>query len=368
MSKKVDIIGGGVIGLVLGLSLARSTVDSETDYQIDIIEKEGTVGSQSSSVAGYGIRTVYRHPINLYLAQKGLQFWSHLGEPSDTGFRRNGYLFLTNETETSRTLRREQNRQISNGFPAELREPAEPTEFTTESIATYRSGLFSPISAVSDSTRSIEKVRQLCESEGVSIRTGEEVVALADEGTRCRVETTQSSEHADTVVNASGVWADEVAQLIGETVPVEPSERKLAVLDRTVDPDMPLIVDIDTGFYMLPGHDNTLYAGGDFDHGGADESYRSLLKRYGSETYDRLSDATVEAVRTGYYTMTPSKVPVIEQTGNVIHVCGFSGHGFMQAPGAATVARRMILSNERNIIKEELLSSNRELSLTDIQF
>ena len=368
MSRNVSIIGGGVIGLVTGLSLARSTADSGTDYQVDIIEKEERVGNQSTAVAGYGIRTVYRHPVNLYLAQKGLQFWSTLSETSETGFRRNGYLFLTNDDEMSSTLQRERTRQISNGFPAEIRTPVDPGEFSTEEINRYRTGLFSPVSAVSDSTRTIESIRHLCEQSGVRIRTGEEVTDIEDEGTQCRLETTESTEWADTVVNAAGVWADEIAQLTGETLPVEASARKLAVLERTVDPEMPLVVDVDTGFYMLPGHDNTLYAGGDFHHERADESYSRLLKQYGSEAYDGISDAPVDELRAGYYAMTPSRVPIIERTGNIVHVCGFSGHGFMQAPGAASVVKRMILPDETNVLREELLSSDRTLSVTDIQF
>jgi sarcosine oxidase subunit beta len=368
MSRKVNIIGGGVIGLVTGLSLARSTAGSGTDYQVDIIEKEDRVGNQSTAVAGYGIRTVYRHPVNLYLAQKGLQFWSTLSETSDTGFRRNGYLFLTNDDEMSSVLQREQKRQISNGFPAEIRRPVDPGEFTTEGIREYRTGLFSPVSAVSDSTATIDSIRHLCERTGVRIRTGEAVTALEDTGTRCRVETTRSTEYADTVINAAGVWADEIAQFTGETLPVEPSRRRLAVLDRAVDPDMPLVVDIDTGFYMLPGADNTLYAGGEFDHERADESYSRLLKQYGSTAYEQITDTPVDEVRAGYYAMTPSRVPVIEQTGNIIHVCGFSGHGFMQAPGAASVVTRMVCSGETNILRAELLSSDRDLSVTDIQF
>ncbi|ERH09657.1 MAG: glycine/D-amino acid oxidases (deaminating) [halophilic archaeon J07HX64] len=368
MSRKVSIIGGGVIGLVTGLSLARSTAGSGTDYQIDIIEKGESVGSQSTAVAGYGIRTVYRHPINLYLAHKGLQFWSTLSETSATGFRRNGYLFLTNDDETSSTLQRERYRQISNGFPAEIRQPVDPGEFTTEEIDSYQTGLFSPISAVSNSTRTVDSIRHLCERNTVRIRTGEEVTAIEDEGTRCRVETTDSTEYSDTVINASGIWANEIAQLTGETLPVESSTRKLAVLDRTVDPEMPLVVDIDTGFYMLPGHNNTLYAGGHFHSKRADDSYGHLLKKYGSETYNRISDASVDEVRTGHYAMTPSRIPIIEQTGSIVHVCGFSGHGFMQAPGAASVVKRMILPGETNIINKELLSSDRTLSVTDIQF
>ncbi len=368
MSRRVNVIGGGVIGLVTGLSLARSTAGSGTDYQVDIIEREESVGSQSTAVAGYGIRTVYRHPVNLYLAQKGLRFWSTLSETSETGFRRNGYLFLTNDDEMSDILRRERSRQLSNGFPAEIRQPVDPGEFTTEEIDSYRTGLFSPASAVSDSAKTIDSLRHLCERTGVRIRTGEAVTAIEDDGTRCRVETTRSTERVDTVVNAAGVWADEVAQLTGETLPVESSTRKLAVLERTVDPEMPLVVDIDTGFYMLPGHDNTLYAGGEFDHEGTDESYGRLLTRYGSEAYAGISDAPVDEVRAGYYAMTPSRVPIIERTGNIVHVCGFSGHGFMQAPGAASVVTRMIRPDETNIVSEELLSSDRSLSVTDIQF
>jgi len=368
MSRKIAIIGGGVIGLVTALSLARSTAGPGTDYQIDIIEREEHVGSQSTAVAGYGIRTVYRHPVNLYLAQKGLRFWSTLSETSETGFRRNGYLFLTNDDEISTTLQRERHRQISNGFPAEIRHPVDPGEFTTEEIDSYGTGLFSPVSAVSDSTKTIDSIRQLCERNGVRIRTGEAVTNIEEVGTQCRVETTRSTERADTVINAAGVWAEEIAQFTGETLPIESSTRKLAVLERTVDPEMPLVVDIDTGFYMLPGCDNTLYAGGTFGHEGADESYGRLLKQYGSEAYERISEAPVDEVREGHYAMTPSRVPIIEQTGNLVHVCGFSGHGFMQAPGAASVVTRMVLPDETSVLRAELLSSDRSLSVTDIQF
>lgn len=63
------------------------------------------------------------------------------------------------------------------------------------------------------------------------------------------------SFQAEMVVNAAGAWADEVADLAGaERIGLVPKRRTAFIFDpkEVIDPDWPVVVDIDEAFYFKP--------------------------------------------------------------------------------------------------------------------
>lgn len=379
--EKVTIIGGGVIGLTTAVILEEYPKLEE--YDIRIIEKSDQLGSKSTLSAGCGLRTLYRHETNLELAIRGLRFWSNSNDllGREIGFRRNGYLFLTDDKETSEVLHRQSKKQHVNGIPTVI-SPSTEDHPALHNINTdqYRTSLLLPQSALASPDKIIKALKNVAVSKGVSINRGERVESINTESDGAQVTTDKSEYESDHVVNAAGAWSNHIAEMVDVNLPIRNTRRRLSVLDLSVNHNMPLTVDIDTGVYLLPNQDGKLMAGGNILRGNDkydaedpesfsesidqkwEQEFRSLSPRIRTD----LSEATVEESWTGLYTMTESRVPIIEEQNNVVHACGFSGHGIMQAPGAALVVARKICGDHDNDLSG-LSTKNREFN-PDIQF
>ncbi|ERG89844.1 MAG: glycine/D-amino acid oxidases (deaminating) [halophilic archaeon J07HX5] len=383
--QRITIIGGGVIGLTTALVLARRARATGHEYNIQVLEREPRLGSQSTTAAGCGLRTVYRHPVNIDLARKGLQFWANAGAlfNGDIGFRRNGYLFLTANSETAATLERETTRQVAIGAPAEYdTPPVVPDVAPALNAGEYTASLFSSNAALATPQKIVDTVATAAAEAGVELRTDTAVTNLTPHDKGVTVEADGESEHADVMINATGAWADKIAGLAGETLPITADRRRLAVLDTSISSDAPLMVDIDTGMFMLPREDGKVYAGGKFrseagqtdpDDPAAfttevDNEYIDRLKTHGRQLYEPLDDATVIESWSGLYAMTDSHVPIIDRSRNMIHATGFSGHGIMQAPGAAMLIARMLDPGQTATQPLATLSRDRTVTTPDIQW
>lgn len=383
--RKITIVGGGVIGLTTALVLARRAQATGHEYDIQVLEREPRLGSQSTTAAGCGLRTVYRHPVNIDLARKGLQFWANADTlfNGEIGFRRNGYLFFTAEPETAASLERETARQAAIGAPAEYdTPPVVPDTAPALNAGAYTTSLFSPNAALATPQKIVDTVATAAAEAGVELRTGTAVTDLTPHDAGVTVEADGEPEHADLMINATGAWAGKIAGLAGETLPITADRRRLAVLDTTISPDAPLMVDIDTGMFMLPREDGKVYAGGKFrsEAGGTDPddptaftsevdaNYIDRLRTRGRQLYEPLDDATVIESWSGLYAMTDSHVPIIDRSRNMIHATGFSGHGIMQAPGAAMLIARMLDPEQTATQPLAALSRDRTVATPDIQW
>ncbi len=90
---------------------------------------------------------------------------------------------------------------------------------------------------------------------GAVLVTDARVLGFARASGHWRIETAAGNYEADIVVNAAGAWADEVAVLAGvRPLGVQPLRRTMIVadLDTPVDPDLPVVLDLEGSFYFRP--------------------------------------------------------------------------------------------------------------------
>lgn len=91
---------------------------------------------------------------------------------------------------------------------------------------------------------------------GGQIRTGAEVLDLAQGGAGWQVETGSGVFSAATVVNAAGAWADEIAQRAGLAqrglVPKRRTAMIIAAPEGTATERWPMVIDVDEQFYLKP--------------------------------------------------------------------------------------------------------------------
>lgn len=384
LPRETTIIGGGIVGLLTAVRLKRAARTADSDTAVTVLE-QGTLGAGSTLRAGCGLRTVYRYPTNVRLAKASLEFWKQSDQLLADGItvRPNGYLFLTGEDTRDRQLRREAQRQRHYGLESAYASP--PSEAHSQlalSYDNYESTLFAGNAAVANPLQMVNSIVKTARDYGVTIHAGTTVTDITDTHDGVTLQTDTMGElSTDTAVNATGAWASQLAKTTGVELPISPQCRRLAVLDKTVSPDEPLTVDIDTGVYFLPDENGVVHAGGHF---GGNQSinpndpaafadtlsthWKERFRRLGDRVWTGLADATVDQGWTGLYATTPSRRPIIDRIGNVVHVTGFSGHGIMQAPGAARVTTALLANETPTVCDPASLAHDRPVRPPDIQF
>ena len=384
LPRSTAIVGGGIVGLTTAVVLNRAAQRRDSQTSIVVLER-GELGAGSTLRAGCGLRPVYQYPVNVELARAGLGFWRQSDEKltETIDFRENGYLFLTDEQSSRQVLHREARRQHQHGFDSVYDDP--PSTVHAElglNYDNYTASMFASDAALSSPSQMIAALSETAREEGVQLHTNTPVANIDTSGQAVTIQTPNRGRFAaERVVNATGAWAGELAAMVGLELPVAPKRRRLSVLDRSVSPDQPLTVDIDTGVYLLADQAGVVHAGGHFgtddtwdpDSPGAfsdalTDHWRARLRRRGGRLWDGLADARVTDSWTGLYAMTPSNRPIIDRQGDVVHATGFSGHGIMQAPGAARIIVSLLAGERPSLCDPAALRHDRATQSPDIQF
>ncbi len=158
---------------------------------------------------------------------------------------------------------------------------------------------------------------------------------------------------ADTLVNAAGAWADQVAALAGaRQLGFQPYRRTVAQL-RTVPaatPDLPLVLDIDERFYFKPDagrlwvspHDETPSAP-------CDAAPDELDVAMAIDRFEQVVDWRIEQLEhrwAGLRTFAPDRLPVYgfdPQVPGFFWFAGQGGFGIQTAPAAADLGAAQLL-------------------------
>lgn len=383
---KIGIVGGGIIGLTTAFVLQKKLDTSSRDGTVELFEMNDELGRKSTTAAGCGLRTVYDHPTNVELARKGINFWSNAEDilGKDIGFRRNGYAFLTDDSESQEQFDDLKSKQESYGIPCEVEQPPKKRRgIPNLKKQNYSSLLYSPTAALASPERMVNALQESLDKLDTNVRLGIEVRDVDNNGDGVDLFTDKMGrQEFDYVINACGSWSQNIANMVGSELPTRNSPRRLSVLDLKVDRDAPLTVDIDTGVYVLPSESGDAMVGGHLtdsfrdvnpDHPKAfsdqqDPEWNRSFSQQSNRLSKDISSANVKDSWTGLYSITPSRIPIIDDDNQLIHATGFSGHGIMHAPGAAMIIDRMVSDSSHRLDMIGSLSKDRGNLESDIQF
>ncbi len=106
MRCDILIIGGGIVGSSIAYHLAREGRAGGTGGEIVVIEPDPTYEFAATPRGNGGIRQLFSLPENIAMAQYGLAFFRDFetemavdGEPAPIGFKRQGYLLVSDAGE-----------------------------------------------------------------------------------------------------------------------------------------------------------------------------------------------------------------------------------------------------------------------------
>ncbi len=316
---RIVIAGAGAVGASIAYHLVRHGKDAEV-ILCDLAE----VASGATGKAMGGVRQQFSTAPEVRLAQASAGFFAGLGAPL---FEQVGYLFLATTENGGAQLAERRRLQVELGVTVEEVDPSFVRGLRTDDVLGA----------------------SICREDGVADPTAvtrhlvREAVAG---GTELREHTDARELAADVLVVACGAASPELAD-----VPVRPLVRQLVDTEPVPElpVDLPMTIEEETGFHFRR-------VGAGLRLAMAEPSFRWGTQEVVDETLvadwlERLAyrfppAAGVGVARAwaGLYDMTPDAHPIIGWVGDGVYAaCGFSGHGFMQAPAVgAAVADELL--------------------------
>ncbi|WP_458207672.1 NAD(P)/FAD-dependent oxidoreductase [Haladaptatus sp. NG-SE-30] len=367
---RVVVVGGGIVGCASAYYLA------DRGAEVVVCERSN-VGAGSTERSAGGIRAQFSTPVNVALSQASMQVWNRFEAAFDTdiAYRRSGYLFLAREEATAEGFADTVSMQNEQGVPSELLTPAEAREHCPGlRDEEFRAATYSPTDGFADPHLALQGFARAAREAGAEIRTGVEVTNVRrEEGAVVGVETTENRIAADFVVNATGPWAQRVAELAGIDLPVAPERRQIAVVEpeTPVPEPVPLTIDLDTGSYFRPEREGAALVGGHFGRPSAadPDAYDTTTDLdWTVEALERVSEWTtyfgpesrIKRGWAGLYAVTPDHHPIIEETiPGFVNAVGFSGHGFQHAPATGQLVAELIFDEKPSLVDISGLDSAR---------
>ena len=214
-SADVVVIGAGIVGVFAAYYLAKRGV------RVALLEK-GRVGAEQSSRNWGWCRQQNRDARELPIATKSLDLWERFGVEGglETGFRRCGLLYLSNdEAEIERWARwRDFARTV--GVHTSILDSAQATERGRFTGRAWKGGVFSPTDGTADPGKAAPAVaaailklggtvHQKCAARGIELEGGRVSGVVTERGTiKTKV-----------AVMAGGAWASSFCHQLGIRFP-----------------------------------------------------------------------------------------------------------------------------------------------------
>lgn len=349
-SADVVIVGAGITGLSIAYHLAQLG-----QSRVLILEKDG-VGQGASRIAPGGIRQQWGTDINCVMSRQSYAFYREINDrlaPSrPLVFRNCGYLFLAYSDRVLDNLAAQVALQQQHGIPSRVVTadevvdlvPALRTEGVVGGAYCPEDGYFDDpqgvVAAFADAVRraGVEIVQEAC-------------TAIETAGGRVQAVRTSAGRRVpcETVVNAAGCDAAEVAAMVGVEVPITRVARHLHFTDPVPERFLdPLVVapersfaakQLQSGPVMLSGLSGETVEV-------SLEAQQARVIELGKALVPRLGDLRIRRTVQGFYDTTPDHQPIlgpVDQVQGFVMAAGLSGHGFMMAPVIGENVARAIL-------------------------
>ena len=356
-SADAVIVGGGVIGCSIAYHLARRGA------RVVVVERE-TLGSQSTGRCAGGVRRQFSARPNVLLQQLSVRLLEGLQAETgvDPEFRRIGYLFLLTEEDDVAEFRRLLPMWHAAGVAdARWVEPAEVPEIAP--IVTGDDVLgatFCPSDGIASPHAVTQAYASAARRLGVELLEGVAVEGIEVAGGRVRgVRTSGGEIAAPAVFDCAGAWSRQVGAMAGVEVPVDPYPRDIFVTGAMPDVvrQHPMTIDFSTSFYFHPEGDGLLFGMGKPDERPSfdvDVDWTMLDAMAGviERRAPRLGTAGIQTAWAGLYEVTPDHQPILGPVGGLEGfwcACGFSGHGFQQAPAVGHLLAQLFAHEEPDV-------------------
>lgn len=365
----IVIVGSGVIGLSIAYHLSL-----HQKFKIAVIERERFPCAGSTAHCTGGIRHQFSNRTNVMLTQISLPFFRRFPAEMEYPiyFRQRGYLFVSADPEKTGEFRDKLTLLKELNVPAEFVSPDEmarrhPFLHTGD----LSGGTFCALDAYADPYGVTMGYFKQARKRGVEAFFGEEVTGIDTSGGMVRgIITSGGRMGCSVLINAAGPQLPEIGRLAGVDIPARPFRRQVYVCTPVegIPGDAPLVVDMDSGFYLHAEKSGTLLLGGtDRDSfPGTDSPVDwSLLDGFIESAVRRipsLENGHIARAYVGIRSITPDYLGIIGEHPSLkgFYIAGgFAGNGFMHAPAIGMITSGLVINGSCDLLDIAPLSPAR---------
>jgi L-2-hydroxyglutarate oxidase LhgO len=207
----VAVVGGGVIGLAAAWALA------ETGASVCLLERAPRVGHGTSTRNSGVIHAGLYYPagsLKATLCVEGRDRMYAFCAEHDIPHQRCGKLVVATHSEELPALEALLARAVANGVTASIVDRDFITAREPRALSAV-AALWSPDTGIVQAEALVRTLARLCRDQGVAILVGSPLVDARPSGDGMELVTPHETIEAGTVVNAAGLYADEVSRVLG---------------------------------------------------------------------------------------------------------------------------------------------------------
>jgi sarcosine oxidase, subunit beta len=334
----VLVIGAGAVGASCAFHLARAGLRTV------VVDQFGGPAEGSTGRCFASVRAQWADDLNIEMSWRSIRAFRSFPEDHgvDVGYSASGYLFLVPPEAWPAHLAAVQ-RQRAHGVPVDVLDAGAAAEITPLLTAGVAGATWGPADGVVDPHGVTAAYLTLARARGADVRFRRPVTSADRAGSGWVVRAGPDEVAAAMVVNAAGGWAGQTAALAGLTVPVAHSRRNIyAGAPGALGKRLPMTIDLASGVYLRSEADRLLFGGPASPRSPGystevDWPWLEEVLLLGVRRFPWLADLPLDrsAAWAGTYEMTPDHQGILgphPEAPTWFNACGFSGHGFMQAP------------------------------------
>ncbi len=353
MKSDVLIIGGGIQGCATAYHLSRKGVS------VIVVEKDYS-GRHASGVNAGGVRLLGRDMAEVPLSKTSMEMWQTLDQELgfETGFRRQTLINIAVDDADIATLRSREDTMQAEGYTHErIIDQAELRDRLPHVHPGCIGGVVSELDGYAIPYKATAAFRRAAEGLGATIIEGEEIQQLRRVGNSWLVQGAKQSFEAETVVNCAGAWADRIALMIGDNVPLSHAAPMLMITARMPHFAKPVVGAVSRQLSFKQFENGTVLIGGGAK-GFADRANNRTRLDYAKlaaacrttiEFFPIMRKASINRMWAGLEAYMPDNLPVIAPAVNApraFHAFGFSAHGFQMGPVVGQVLADLVTGGQ----------------------
>ena len=356
MKADVLIIGGGLMGFSTAVHLAMR-------HTRCIVLDKDSPGRHASGVNAGGLRQLNRHPAEIPLSVAAAGMWRHIRElvDSDCDTRFPGQLRVAENATELKSLEERAALLRSMGYRHEEMIGTDELYRLVPALAPHCTGaLICRQDGYGRPFHALDAFRRKARSLGVHYQANTRVDGVLRVADEWLASTVRGEFRAPVLVNCAGAWANHMATLLGEPVPLKPGAPMMMVSERLPHFIDPVIGAAGRKLSFKQMQNGTLLIGGahlaelDLARGCTEMNWHKLAisARSVMTLFPQLKDVRIVRSWAGLEAFMPDNIPVIGASvtaPGAYHAFGFSAHGFQLSPVVGRILSQLILDGSSEL-------------------